>query len=128
MTGTYQLGYIQARNKKVKDPNCVLCQTEPEDEKHFIARCPVLEGKRSLYLDKIIQLTREKPWKNITDLEADSDGTLLTQLVIDCTLYMDMQQEKGPEAKEWYNTMEKTCRDFIYALHQARSSKIKLLL
>ena len=67
MTGTYQLGYIQARNKKVKDSNCVLCQREPEDEQYFIAKCPVLEGKRILYLDKISKLTQEKHWKSITN-------------------------------------------------------------
>ena len=127
MTGTYNLGYIQARNKKQKQQQCLLCQLEPEDEIHFIAKCQALETKRNPYKEKIRKLLQEKPDSDIGQQPLENDQKF-TQLVIDCTHYMDTNRPKRPETMRWYQNMEKTARDYIYAIHQVRFNKIRQIM
>ena len=127
MTGTYNLGYIQARNKKQKQQQCLLCQLEPEDEIHFISKCQALQTKRNPYKEKIRKLLQEKPDSDIGQQPLENDQ-IFTQLVIDCTHYMDNNRPKRPETMRWYQNMEKTARDYIYAIHQVRSNKIRQIM
>ena len=68
MTGTYNLGYIQARNKTQNQQQCLLCQLEPEDEIHFVAKCQALETKRIPCKEKIRKLLQEESDSDIGQL------------------------------------------------------------
>ena len=127
MTGTYNLGYIQARHKKQNQQQCRLFQLEPEDEIHFVAKCQELETKQIPYKEKIRKLLQEKPDSDMGQQTLENNQKF-TQLVIDCTHYMDNNRQKRLETMRWYQNMEKTARDYIYAIHQVRSNKIRQIM
>ena len=41
--------------------HCILCEVEQEDLEHFLLDCPALSEKRSLYENKIPELTSSLP-------------------------------------------------------------------
>ncbi len=43
---------------RVEDRICKLCNTEVEDEIHFLLQCPVLENKRSEYIDYLNKVNK----------------------------------------------------------------------
>ena len=72
-------------------------------------------------------MLQEKPDSDIGQQPLENDQ-IFTQLVIDCTHYMDNNRPKRPETMRWYQNMEKTARDYIYAIHQVRSNKIRQIM
>ena len=54
MTGTYVLQSNRSKfNQYNVNPTCILCKEEPEDQKHFLLRCPRLTDTRDSFFRTI---------------------------------------------------------------------------
>ncbi|KAK3083919.1 hypothetical protein FSP39_005338 [Pinctada imbricata] len=79
MTGTLLLESDKHRfQPKRYNPQCKLCKTDIEDQKHFLLKCPILEARRSPYTEKL-----KLELQNL-GLDTIDENTKL-QLIVDCT-------------------------------------------
>ena len=114
MTGTLLLENDKHRFQPNRyNPVCKLCNTDIEDQKHFLLTCPQLEAKRSPYAQKL-QL-------ELQNLGIDKiDDNTKVQLIVDCT-GVNLKTAR----KESVTRLEALGRDMIYALYTLRANILK---
>ena len=85
--GTYTLQADRARfNGQKTTSRCPLCFKEPEDTKHFILKCIILNDTRSKFIKNLKDLLELKLVKPLAFELFECDDNLL-QLIIDCTKF-----------------------------------------
>ena len=79
---------------RVEDRICKLCNTEVEDEIHFLLQCPVLENKRSEYIDYLNKVN--KNFKSLPNkskliwLMSSEDNVIIKKVsLLLCTLFKE---------------------------------------
>lgn len=114
-TGTYTLQLHKAKFSRncLVSSTCLLCGKEPEDIKHFLIRCSVLQQDRQYFFD----ILRDK-LQSFTSLELcsavfNSEDSLL-QLIIDSSNFRFCENRHRLE-------LESVTRGLCYRLHQRRS-------
>ena len=79
---------------RVEDRICKLCNTEVEDEIHFLLQCPDLENKRSEYIDYLNKVN--KNFKSLPNkskliwLMSPEDNVIIKKVsLLLCTLFKE---------------------------------------
>ncbi|MCW4345831.1 MAG: reverse transcriptase family protein [Candidatus Thiodiazotropha endolucinida] len=118
LTGTYILQANRSCfNQYAVDPTCKVCQAEPEDREHFIARCQPLEYVREPYRQRLKNVFMDR----IPNMKLDS--SLFTQLILDCSMVVNMYPCK--EINPDFDIIELWSRELIYKLHNTRLRLLK---
>lgn len=71
-------------NQHEVSPICKLCNLEPEDRKHFILRCPILETKRKFYLHQLFEIIREHSKEQLLNAVREEQEKVML-CIMDCT-------------------------------------------
>jgi hypothetical protein len=116
LTGTYPLQTTHRKfNQFEVDATCLLCKEEDETTKHFVATCSELKAIRDRHiprLSKILQADKE----TTHDI---SDPAILTQMLLDCSGLMSVHNSPAV-----VDETEKISRDYLYAIHKERHSRL----
>ena len=119
MVDVYPLGAVRRRMKQVNTDICQLCDSqETEDRVHFLTKCQAMGEIRGKYLSRIIS-TVHTP----TEARIMSSPRLLTGLILDPD-HPDIREELIVYHHQ-RPLLERTTRDYIFALHITRSQMIK---
>ena len=92
-----------------------LCFKEPEDTKHFLLKCIILNGTRSKFIKKLKDLLELKLVKPLVFELFECDDNLL-QLIVDCTKFHFLN--------ELYTDIERLTSSMCFPLHLKRSNLI----
>ena len=105
LTGTYPLQVTKHKMKKSTTPTCLLCHRLKEDTHHFIMECHALRYTRSLYMPRI------------KDIMPKNLKIPLLYAILDSRSLIKYKRLNIKQT-------EAITRDFIYALHIARSNML----
>ena len=119
MVDVYPLGAVRRRMKQVNTDICQLCDSQDtEDRVHFLTKCRAMGEIREKYLSRIIS-TVHTP----TEARIMSSPRLLTGLILDPD-HPDIREELIVYQHQ-RPLLERTTRDYIFALHITRSQMIE---
>ena len=94
-----------------------LCFKEPEDTKHFLLKCIILNSTRSKFIKKLKDLLELKLVKPLVFELFECDNNLL-QLIVDCTKFHFLNE------LHVYTDIERLTSSMCFALHLKRSNLI----
>ncbi len=106
LTGTYNLqGNRAVFNQYKVNPQCKLCEEEPETRQHFLAVCSTFDAERGEFLSRTADILRS------SSVDIDNPETL-TRVILDPSWNIDNPTH--------LDSVERASRILIHQLHHKR--------